>query len=157
MENKDVLAKRFQDVILNNSWVANNSFKNQLSDLPLETALYTLGTLHSIASLTQHIHYYIAGILNVLNGGNLEIKDAFSFDFNPINTVEDWQNVLAVFWDDAEEFALKVAALPEEKLSDIFVKEEYGTYHFNINTLIEHSYYHLGQIVLLKKLISQPS
>jgi uncharacterized damage-inducible protein DinB len=157
MENKDVLAKRFQDVILNNSWVANNSFKNQLSDLPLETALYTLGTLHSIASLAQHVHYYIAGILNVLNGGNLEIKDAFSFDFNPINTEEDWQNVLAVFWSDAEEFALKVAALPEEKLSDIFVKEEYGTYHFNINTLIEHSYYHLGQIVLLKKLISQPS
>ena len=157
MENKDVLAKRFQDVILNNSWVANNSFKNQLSDLPLETALYKLGTLHSIASLTQHIHYYIAGTLNVLNGGNLEIKDAYSFDFNPINTEEDWQNVLAVFWADAEEFALKVAALPEEKLSDIFVKEEYGTYHFNINTLIEHSYYHLGQIVLLKKLISQPS
>jgi uncharacterized damage-inducible protein DinB len=157
MENKDVLAKRFQDVILNNSWVANNSFKNQLSDLRLETALYTLGTLHTIASLAQHVHYYIAGILNVLNGGNLEIKDAFSFDFNPINTEEDWQNVLAVFWADAEEFALKVAALPEEKLSDIFVKEEYGTYHFNINTLIEHSYYHLGQIVLLKKLISQPS
>jgi uncharacterized damage-inducible protein DinB len=157
MENKDVLAKRFQDVILNNSWVANNSFKNQLSDLPLEKALYKLGTLHTIASLAQHVHYYIAGILNVLNGGNLEIKDAFSFDFNPINTEEDWQNVLAVFWADAEEFALKVAALPEEKLSDIFVKEEYGTYHFNINTLIEHSYYHLGQIVLLKKLISQPS
>lgn len=157
MENKDVLAKRFQDVILNNSWVANNSFKNQLSDLPLEKALYKLGKLHTIASLTQHIHYYIAGILNVLNGGNLEIKDAFSFDFKPINTEEDWQNVLSVFWADAEEFALKVAALPEEKLSDIFVKEEYGTYQFNINTLIEHSYYHLGQIVLIKKLISQPS
>jgi hypothetical protein len=107
--------------------------------------------------LAQHVHYYIAGILNVLNGGNLEIKDAFSFDFKPINTEEDWQNVLSVFWADAEEFALKVAALPEEKLSDIFVKEEYGTYQFNINTLIEHSYYHLGQIVLIKKLISQPS
>jgi uncharacterized damage-inducible protein DinB len=157
MENKDVLAKRFQDVILNNSWVANNSFKNQLSDLPLEVVSLKYQSLHSIAALAQHVHYYIAGILNVLNGGNLEIKDAFSFDFNPINTEEDWQNVLSVFWSDAEEFALKVAALPEEKLSDIFVKEEYGTYYFNINTLIEHSYYHLGQIVLLKKLISQPS
>ena len=157
MENKDVLAKRFKDVILNNSWVANNSFKNQLSDLPLEVVLFKYQSLHSIATLAQHVHYYIAGILTVLNGGNLEIKDAFSFDFNPINTEEDWQNVLAVFWADAEEFALKVAALPEEKLSDIFVKEEYGTYQFNINTLIEHSYYHLGQIVLIKKLISQPS
>ena len=157
MEHNRELAKRFIDVISNNSWVANNSFKNQLTDLPLEVVLFKYPSLHSIATLAQHVHYYIAGILNVLNGGNLEIKDAFSFDFNPINTVEDWQNVLAVFWADAEEFALKVAALPEEKLSDIFVKEEYGTYHFNINTLIEHSYYHLGQIVLLKKLISQPS
>ena len=157
MEHNRELAKRFIDVISNNSWVANNSFKNQLTDLPLEVALFKYPSLHSIATLAQHVHYYIAGILNVLNGGNLEIKDAFSFDFNPINTEEDWQNVLAVFWADAEEFALKVAALPEEKLSDIFVKEEYGTYHFNINTLIEHSYYHLGQIVLLKKLISQPS
>lgn len=157
MEIKDDLAKRFKDVILNNSWVANNSFKNQLSDLPLETAQYKLGTLHTIASLAQHIHYYVAGILNVLKGGNLEIKDAFSFDFNPINTEDEWQNVLSVFWADAEEFALKVAALPDEKLSEIFVKVEYGTYHFNINTLIEHSYYHLGQIVLLKKLICQAS
>ena len=156
MEHNRELAKRFIDVISNNSWVANNSFKNQLTDLPLEVVLFKYPSLHSIATLAQHVHYYIAGILNVLNGGNLEIKDAFSFDFNPINTVEDWQNVLAVFWADAEEFALKVAVLPEEKLSDIFVKEEYGTYHFNINTLIEHSYYHLGQIVLLKKLISQP-
>jgi len=157
MENKDDLAKRFKDVILNNSWVANNSFKNQLSDLPLETAQYKLGTLHTIASLAQHVHYYVAGILNVLKGGNLEIKDAFSFDFNPINTEDEWQNVLSIFWADAEEFVLKVAALPDEKLSEIFVKVEYGTYHFNINTLIEHSYYHLGQIVLLKKLICQAS
>jgi uncharacterized damage-inducible protein DinB len=157
MEHNRELAKRFIDVISNNSWVANNSFKNQLTDLPLEVVLFKYPSLHSIATLAQHVHYYIAGILNVLNGGNLEIKDAFSFDFNPINTEEDWQNILSVFWADAEEFALKVAALPEEKLSDIFVKEEYGTYHFNINTLIEHSYYHLGQIVLLKKLISQPS
>jgi uncharacterized damage-inducible protein DinB len=157
MEHNRELAKRFIDVISNNSWVANNSFKNQLTDLPLEVVLFKYPSLHSIATLAQHVHYYIAGILNVLNGRNLEIKDAFSFDFNPINTEEDWQNILSVFWADAEEFALKVAALPEEKLSDIFVKEEYGTYHFNINTLIEHSYYHLGQIVLLKKLISQPS
>jgi uncharacterized damage-inducible protein DinB len=156
MEHNRELAKRFIDVISNNSWVANNSFKNQLTDLPLEVVLFKYPSLHSIATLAQHVHYYIAGILNVLNGGNLEIKDAFSFDFNPINTEEDWQNILSVFWADAEEFALKVAVLPEEKLSDIFVKEEYGTYHFNINTLIEHSYYHLGQIVLLKKLISQP-
>ena len=67
MENNRELAKRFSDVILNNSWVANNSYKNQLTDLPLEVVLFKYQSLHSIAALTQHVHYYIAGILNVFN------------------------------------------------------------------------------------------
>lgn len=154
MENNRELAKRFSDVILNNSWVANNSYKNQLTDLPLEVVLFKYQSLHSIAALTQHVHYYIAGILNVFNGGNLDIKDIYSFDFPPIHTIEQWHTFLAVFWKDAASFTQKLEEMDENTLNSIFVKKEYGTYHFNINTLIEHSYYHLGQIVLIKKLIS---
>lgn len=154
MENNRELAKRFSDVILNNSWVANNSYKNQLIDLPLEVVLFKYQSLHSIAALTQHVHYYITGILNVFNGGNLDIKDIYSFDFPPIHTIEQWHTFLAVFWTDAASFTQKLEEMDENTLNSIFVKKEYGTYHFNINTLIEHSYYHLGQIVLIKKLIS---
>jgi uncharacterized damage-inducible protein DinB len=110
--------------------------------------------LHSIAALAQHVHYYIAGILNVFNGGNLDIKDIYSFDFPPIHTIEQWHTFLAVFWTDAASFTQKLEEMDENTLNSIFVKKEYGTYYFNINTLIEHSYYHLGQIVLIKKLIS---
>ena len=154
MENNRELAKRFSDVILNNSWVANNSYKNQLTDLPLEVVLFKYQSLHNIAALAQHVHYYIAGILNVFNGENLDIKDIYSFDFPPINTIEQWHTFLAIFWTDAASFTQKLEEMDENTLNSIFVKKEYGTYHFNINTLIEHSYYHLGQIVLLKKLIS---
>ena len=154
MENNRELAKRFSDVILNNSWVANNSYKNQLTDLPLEVVLFKYQSLHNIAALAQHVHYYIAGILNVFNGENLDIKDIYSFDFPPINTIEQWHSFLAVFWTDAASFTQKLEEMDENTLNSIFVKKEYGTYHFNINTLIEHSYYHLGQIVLIKKLIS---
>jgi uncharacterized damage-inducible protein DinB len=154
MENNRELAKRFSDVILNNSWVANNSYKNQLTDLPLEVVLFKYQSLHNIAALAQHVHYYIAGILNVFNGGNLDIKDIYSFDFPPINTIEQWHSFLAVFWTEAASFIQKLEEMDENTLNSIFVKKEYGTYYFNINTLIEHSYYHLGQIVLIKKLIS---
>ena len=41
--------------------------------------------------------------------------------------------------------------MPEEELNQVFVDEKYGTFHRNINALIEHGYYHLGQIVLIKK------
>ena len=154
MENNRELAKRFSDVILNNSWVANNSYKNQLIDLPLEVVLFKYQSLHNIAALAQHVHYYIAGILNVFNGENLDIKDIYSFDFPPINTIEQWHTFLAIFWTDAASFTQKLEEMDENTLNSIFVKKEYGTYHFNINTLLEHSYYHLGQIVLIKKLIS---
>ena len=154
MENNRELAKRFSDVILNNSWVANNSYKNQLTDLPLEVVLFKYQSLHNIAALAQHVHYYIAGILNVFNGENLDIKDIYSFDFPPINTIEQWHTFLAIFWTDAASFTQKLEKMDENTLNSIFVKKEYGTYHFNINNLIEHSYYHLGQIVLIKKLIS---
>ena len=56
MENNRELAKRFSDVILNNSWVANNSYKNQLTDLPLEVVLFKYQSLHSIAALTMLHH-----------------------------------------------------------------------------------------------------
>ncbi len=113
MENNRELAKRFSDVILNNSWVANNSYKNQLIDLPLEVVFFKYQSLHSIAALAQHVHYYIAGILNVFNGGNLDIKDIYSFDFPPINTIEQWHTFLAVFWTDAASFTQKLEEMDE--------------------------------------------
>jgi hypothetical protein len=44
--------------------------------------------------------------------------------------------------------------MQDEKLKDVFVEEKYGTYQRNIDGMIEHSYYHLGQIVLIKKLLT---
>ena len=43
--------------------------------------------------------------------------------------------------------------MTEEDLNIDFVDEKYGTYSRNINGILEHSYYHLGQIVLIKKLV----
>jgi hypothetical protein len=36
-----------------------------------------------------------------------------------------------------------------------FVDEKYGTLLRNIEGVIEHSYYHLGQIALIRKMITQ--
>jgi hypothetical protein len=47
--------------------------------------------------------------------------------------------------------------MPEGKLNEVFVDEKYGTYQRNIGGMIEHSYYHLGQIVLLKKILIKDS
>ena len=141
MKGTSAIASRFREVILNGTWVANTNYKQQLSGLGWELAL------------AQHIHYYIEGINNVFKGGGLDIRDKFSFDFPSITSQEEWDNFLNKFWCDAEEFALLIEQMPGKKLNQTFVEKKYGTYRRNIDGMIEHCYYHLGQIVLIKNTI----
>lgn len=149
------LANRFREVILNGTWIANTNYKNQLEGLDYKISTSQVDSLNTIAVLAQHIHYYINGINNVFDGGNLEIRDIYSFDFNPIESQSQWEEFLVQFWNDAEEFATHVEKMSDEKLKEPFVDEKYGLYLRNIDGMIEHSYYHLGQISLLKKLIKK--
>ncbi|MBN8641440.1 MAG: DUF1572 family protein [Flavobacteriales bacterium] len=148
-------ANRFREVILNGTWIANTNFKDQLNGLEYQIATTQMGTFNTIAVLAQHIHYYINGINNVFKGGNLDIRDQFSFDFAPITSQNQWETFLAQFWNDAEAFTSFVEKMTDEQLNQAFVDEKYGTYLRNIDGMIEHSYYHLGQIVLLKKMIQK--
>ena len=154
MSQPTQMASRFREVILNGTWIANTNFKHQLSDLDWKIATTQINDLNTIAVLAQHIHYYIAGIKNVFKGGTLDIRDQFSFDFAPIESQQQWETFLSKFWNDAEEFASLIELMPDEKLDEAFVDEKYGTYHRNIDGMIEHCYYHLGQIVLIKKMLS---
>ena len=154
MKSTDALASRFREVILNGTWIANTNYKQQLTGLPWQVATAKLENLNTIALLAQHIHYYIKGVKQVFEGGPLDIKDQYSFDFPPIESQEAWDDFLNLFWNDAEAFALLIEQLPVEKLEKSFVDEKYGTYLRNIDGMIEHCYYHLGQIVLLKKMIT---
>ncbi len=147
------LANRFREVILTGTWIANTNFKDQLQNVAWETATTKYQSLNSISILAQHLHYYINGVKNVFLGGDLEIRDAYSFDFPPITSQYEWESFLDKFWRDAEAFSSLVENMSNEKLQDRFVKEAYGTYERNIEGMIEHSYYHLAQIVLIKKLL----
>jgi hypothetical protein len=152
--NKD-LASRLQEVLLNGKWIANTNFKEQIISISWEQAIEKVGNLNTVALLTFHVNYYIKGLLNVIEGGNLEIKDKFSFDMPEITSETDWLNLVNEFVSNAEKFINHVEKMDDNLLTQPFVKEEYGSYLRNIEALIEHSYYHLGQVSLIKKLISQ--
>jgi uncharacterized damage-inducible protein DinB len=147
------IANRFREILLNGDWVVVTNYKDQLSDLTWKQATTKIGTLNTIADLTFHINYYIAGILNVFEGGSLDIRDKYSFDFPPIQSQEDWEKLLDKMWKDAEKFADLVELMTDEKLEEVFTDKKYGSYQRNIDAMIEHSYYHLGQITLIKKML----
>lgn len=95
----------------------------------------------------------MGGILKVFNGGPLDIKDQYSFDLPPIKSEADWKNLVEDFLRNADAFVEQVRAIPDEKLDHPFVDEKYSSYLRNIEGVIEHSYYHMGQVSILKKMI----
>ena len=84
-------------VLLNGKWIANTNFKELLLSISWEQAIQKVDNLNTIALLTFHINYYLVGILNVFNGGKLEICDKYSFDLPAINTEKDWSDLVDDF------------------------------------------------------------
>ncbi len=134
--------------------MTSTNFKEQIFDIDWKIVTKKIDNLNSIADLTFHIHYYIGGVLKVFNGGTLDIKDKFSFDAPPITSNKDWETLRNKFCIDSEKFIELVYKMSDEKLNQYFVDKTYGNYHRNIDVMIEHAYYHLGQIILIKKMIN---
>jgi hypothetical protein len=153
MKKTELLAARLREVLLSGKWIANTNFKDQLVSISWEQALKKVDNLNTIALLTFHINYYLQGLLQVFNGGPLEIRDKYSFDLPEIKSESDWNKLVDTFLSNAELFAIKVEQMDESRLDQPFVDEKYGSYYRNIEGVIEHSYYHLGQISLIRKMI----
>ena len=148
------IAKHFRDVHFGGNWTSVN-LKEALAGVNWQQATTKIYSLNTIATLVFHINYYVSAVTEVLQGEPLTAHDKYSFDLPPIQNQEDWEKLLNKTWSDAENFARLIEQLPEGKLGDIFSEEKYGTYYRNIHGIIEHTHYHLGQIVLIKKILLQ--
>jgi hypothetical protein len=148
------LANRLREVLLSGTFIANTNFKAQLEDIDFKNATKQIHELNTIALLTFHINYYLEGVNAVFDGKDLIIKDDFSFDMPNIASENDWHNLIAKFLTNSEKFISHVEKFTEEEMQQPFVNEKYGSLQRNIDAMIEHSYYHLGQIVLIRKIIA---
>lgn len=155
MKRNIFIANRVREVFLNGTWIANTNFKDQLAKVTWQQAVQKVGSLNTIAALTFHINYYIAGLLSAFQNGKLEIRDKYSFDMLPVNSEQDWNTLVKTLLENSEAFAAYVEQMPDEKFEEPFIDPKYSNYLRNIEGMIEHGYYHLGQIPLIRKLISE--
>ncbi len=155
MKRNLAIANRLREVLLEGRWIANTNFKEQIESSSWQQAIQKVDNLNTIALLTFHINYSLAGILNVFDGGTLDIRDKYSFDLPEIKNEVDWQTLVNDFLSNSEKFVKHVEKMNDKALDQTFVDEKYGSYLRNIEGVIEHSYYHLGQVSLIKKMISK--
>jgi len=147
------LAKRIREVLLDGTWIAHTNWKDQIQAVTWEEAIQGLENLNTIALLTFHVNYYLQGMLQYFDGGDLEIQDKYSFDLPEIRSEEDWKRLVQDFILHSERFVLCVEHMDDSLLDQDFVDEKYGSYLRNLEGVIEHSYYHLGQVSLIRKMI----
>ena len=152
MQTAALVARQFREAFFGGNWTAVN-FRDTLSDVGWETATRQVYSLNTIATLVYHCGYYISAVLGVLQGEALTAKDKYSFDHPPVQSEADWQQMLHKVLSDASKFADVVETLTNERLNQTFADEKYGTYYRNLHGIIEHTHYHLGQIVILKKIL----
>lgn len=148
------IAKHFRDVHFGGNWTSSN-LKEHLADVDWQQATTQVHGFNTIATLVYHTNYYVDAATKVLQGEPLNAKDKYSFDLPPIQSQADWERLLAKTWADAERFAGLIEQLPEQRLWEDFTDKKYGNYYRNLHGIIEHLHYHLGQIVLIKKIVAQ--
>lgn len=152
MNLSEQTAKHFREVFFGGNWTCSN-LKDNLEGVTWQEATTRVYSFNTIATLVFHIAYFADAALKVLQGGPLDAHDKFSFDHPPINSKEDWDQMLRQTWKTAQDLAHLIEQMPENKFLETFCEEKYGTYFRNLHGIIEHTHYHLGQIVLIKKII----
>jgi uncharacterized damage-inducible protein DinB len=154
MTSVQQIAKHFRDVYFGGKWTAVN-LKDILADITWQQAITKVHNLNTISILVFHINYYVNPVSKVLQGEPLNASDKFSFNLRPITSAEDWQKLVSKVLTEAELFASQVEELDEEKLFGDFADSKYGNYYRNLLGIIEHTYYHRGQITLIKKILNE--
>ena len=148
------IASQLREVHFGGNWTASN-LKDQLADITWQQATTQVYSFNTIAALVYHINYFVSAVVNVLKGAPLDAHDVYSFDVPPIHSADDWEKLVKKTMTDAENFAVQIEQLPASKLAESFTDEKYGNYYRNLHGIIEHIHYHLGQIVLIKKILRQ--
>ena len=147
------LASQFRAFYFGGNYTGVN-LKDTLTGITWQEATTKVDSLNTIAALVFHMNYYVAAALNVLRGNPLNASDKYSFDLPSIQSQEDWGRLLHSIKTDVDALVNLIEKMPESQLWETFADEKYGNWYRNLAGIIEHNHYHLGQIVVIKKMIS---
>ena len=148
------IAKNFREIYFGGNWTYS-CLSNHLKDVTWQQAITKVEKFNTIATLVYHSNYYVNAVIEALKGNNFNAIDKESFNHTPIHNQKDWEDLLNKVWAEAKELAELIEELPEEKLWQNIGDDVWGNYYRNIHGIIEHTHYHLGQIVLIKKLLKK--
>jgi uncharacterized damage-inducible protein DinB len=152
MKATEFIAQHITEVFEGGNWTDVN-FKDVLKDINYkEATTVTKASYNTIAALVYHTCFYNEVVLQRLQGLSPAVNDKNGFDLPPVKNEEDWKILKQAFFRSAHELAEAVRKFPENKLPELTITG-HSTHYKTLHGVAEHAHYHLGQIVLLKKLV----
>ena len=148
------IAKQLKEFYYGKNWTWSY-LAEALEGVDWKMAVTKIESFNTIAVLVYHLNYYLGQQIKVFKGGPLEGSDKLSFELPSISSEEDWQNLQKQVYKQADEWVSLVEKLDDSILPKVFVDKKYGSYYRNLLGAVEHSHYHLGQIVIFKKLLKK--
>ncbi|RNI35777.1 DinB family protein [Hanamia caeni] len=154
MKITQLIAAHLQEAFEGNNW-SDVNVKDTLDGITFRQATHvTNASPNTIAALLYHMTFYNKAIKQRLQGIEPEISAANGFDLQPITSEHDWVQLKKNAFDTVNELASAIRDFPDERLPEESPVGK-GSFYKKLQGVIEHNYYHLGQIVILKNLIKK--
>jgi uncharacterized damage-inducible protein DinB len=152
MEETKRISKLFSDLYDGNAWIdvttagtIKNINSEQAFSRPAEN-------LNSIWEIVNHLVNWRETVLKRMNGEIIEEPKNNFFEPVKDNSEDAWRNILIRF-DESQKMWLKfLSGFVNESLEKYYSQSKYTFYEL-IFGILQHDAYHLGQIVLIKKMV----
>jgi uncharacterized damage-inducible protein DinB len=154
MKITELIAQHITEVSEGGNWTDVN-IKDTLADVGYkEATTVTRASYNTIAALVHHLSFYNDVVMQRLSGSDPVVSESNGFDMAAIRNEDDWIKLKDCNIQSAQRLASAVREFPEEKIFELTATGN-STHYKTLHGIAEHAHYHLGQIVLLKKLIRQ--
>ncbi len=152
MKINEEIARQLLEMYDGNNW-SEVCLKSTLSDVSFsEATTLTRASKNNIAALTHHITYYIRVVEHRLLGNNFDPKHNESFRLKSLEGDVDWKEQQEHLHQAIHDLADAVRNIDDSRMGEP-LKPTGSSVYKSLHGVIEHCYYHLGQIIMLKKLL----
>lgn len=148
----ELLSRNLLQVYVGTNWTERN-LKDVLEKITYAESNHEFSFSASIKTLAFHLHYFAKVTLEALKTGKLIAHDRDSWKAEHIDSEEKWNALIQELIQIGKDFSHHIKGMTDEEMLDFLDDPKYGSTYDNVQGIIEHHHYHLGQISLLKNMI----
>jgi uncharacterized damage-inducible protein DinB len=150
MTEIDRITRLLQKTFDGQPWYGS-SIMEILKTVSADIASDPMGTAHSIGNLVEHmISWRTFATRRLLGDAEFEIDDQTNFP-----SFSDWAQTMQRLEQSQQALLQAIKQFPNERLNELVPSNRFRyTFYTLLHGIIQHDIYHLGQIAILKKLIS---